>query len=491
MSLRFFRYVSTACVVGTAAWGCDRDSANVTPPDDVAADTAGGGEAPPPNPEMVGEANAMPANADVTNGNVVPSKSDSSSSTANLPATPEVIEPAWSDNLRVCPPSPGFPVAEYGLTRQNHIDEFEGCERIDASLTIEPYEGLDLRPLRSLREVRGRLTIGDRFTAYPHGFPSLEGLEGLRRVRGLTLAGIQANDLSVFRNLERMDDPERTPSFDGASLEIIQAEHLVDLRGLENVRGIYSLRVESSPALRSLQGVHLTPHPQDGSSVFVSDGPVEDFADVTTQTHLGTLWLQQTTLQSLQAFQPLRSVGRLVLSRNSQLVDVGALAQLESLKQLEIEGNPLLTALPDLPNMTTLVGIRLVSNALLAHAPAFPQVSALSSLLVQGNPALERFDAFPALTQLGEGTISYNSHLLGFDLSALVEVTGTLLVRDNPELDASSLAGVKGRIKRSGNRDAAPTLLSPCPWTDDDECDEPPYSELCAPGTDPICALDY
>ncbi|HKO92923.1 MAG TPA: hypothetical protein VJU61_17330, partial [Polyangiaceae bacterium] len=87
--------------------------------------------------------------------------------------------------------------------------------------------------------------------------------------------------------------------------------------------------------------------------------------------------------------------------------------------------------------------------------------------------------------------LALGNSIYALGVGALVEVTGTLLVQDNPELDASSLAGVQGRIKRSGNRDAVPTLLSPCPWADDDECDEPPDSDLCAPGTDPICALDY
>src|SRR5689334_23106126 len=120
MSLRFARYVSKACIVGTAAWGCGKDSINEAPPLDLAApaDTAGAGETLPPNLEVEGEAN----------GDVIPSQIASSASTANTPATPEVIEPAWSDKLRVCPPSSGSPVVEYVLTRQNHIDEFEGCE---------------------------------------------------------------------------------------------------------------------------------------------------------------------------------------------------------------------------------------------------------------------------------------------------------------------------------------------------------------------------
>ncbi|HKO94570.1 MAG TPA: hypothetical protein VJU61_25625 [Polyangiaceae bacterium] len=438
MSERFLGYLARAVIVGLAASGCEQGSALRARP---------GGEATP------------------------------------------IEGAAPDDGLKVCPPHEGAPGLEYGVSRQNHIDEYEGCEIIDAGFRISPFEGADLRPLRAVREVRGRLTIGDRYTG-DHGFPSLEGLEGLRRVQGLTLAGIQARDLSVFRNLERIDDAERTSYEGGSSLEILQAEGLVDLQGLENVRGLYSLLVFESPALRSLQGVHLEPHPNDQGGAIIANTPVEDFADLTAQTHLGSLSLVHTPLQSLDPFRSLRSVSRLLLQDNPLLADVAVLGQFESLLRLEVTSNPLLTTLPDLPLVHDLAVVQLRSNPLLTHAPGFPGVTSLVELLVAGNPLLERLDALPALERLENGTISSNQHLLGFDFGSLLEVTGTLHVQDNPELDASALAAVQGRIKRSGNRDQTPTLMSPCPWADDEECDEPPDSELCAEGTDPVCRWD-
>jgi hypothetical protein len=495
MSRRFtLGYLTSVCWLSAAAFACDEGSRVPRPHDDGAAALA---ELPSgaPDADVVTGSDATPSNAGASNAgasnagasNAGASNAGASNAETMSPAPAEKIEPEWSDDLRVCPPSEGYPVLGYALTRQNHIDEFEGCERIDAALTIYPFEGVDLRPLRSLREVRGKLVIGDPYGSYPHAFTSLEGLEGLRRVRGLRLSGIQAHDLEVLRDLERVDDPERPPFFDGSSLEIIQAENLVDLHGLEKARGIYSLRVEESPALRSLQGVHITRHPNLwANGVSITGSPVEDFADIGAQTQLGLLGLAETPLASLQPFAALRSVGALRITQNPDLVDVGALAQLESLQALEVTANPLLVAIPELPLVTTLTALRLVSNPLLAAGPRFPQVAALSELFVTNNPSLERLDGFPALQRLVDGTISDNDHLLGVDLGSLLEVTGTLRVRDNPELDSSPLAAVPGRIKRSGNRDPAPTMLSPCPWPDDDECDE--SSDLCAPGTDPICA---
>ncbi len=485
--------------LGAAAVACDQGERLISAPAGTLAPTdpagagasitvMGEGDVRPANP-VASDGDALPSNVDVPlEGEVTPGEAGITGTMTFAP--PEVIEPEWSDDLRVCPPAEDYPVVGYAVTRQNHVDEFEGCERIDADFTIFPFDGADLRPLRALREVRGRLTIGDGYTGYPHGFPSLEGLEGLRRVRGLTLSGIQARDLAVFRNLQRVDDPERNPNFSGYSLEIFEAENLVDLKGLENVRGIYSLRVAGSPVFRSLQGARLTPHPNGFGGAVIVNSPVEDFADVSSQTHLDFLWLSETPLQSLEPFQSLRSVGRLVIDRNPELVNATTLARLESLQRLELTANPKLTTLPDLPLVHSPLAVSVRANAVLTHPPGFPRVTALPTLVVVDNPALERLDSFPALVQLGNGRISRNGRLMGFNLGSLVDVTGTLHVSDNPELDASSLAVVQGRIKRSGNRDPVPTLLSPCPWTDDDECDEPPWSEYCAPGTDPICALD-
>jgi hypothetical protein len=483
-------------IIAAAVSGCGTDTVILIPQAAPAAGGASSGEATPAETGTSGSGATARSDGDISSsldteapssGEATPPAADvSCSEDTLLTAAGERSAPPWSEGLRVCPEDPGYPVLGYGLSRQNHIDELEGCESIHADLTIAAYEGLDLRPLRSLREVRGRLTIGSE---YPHGFPSLEGLEGLRRVRGLSLLGVQAPDLTVFSNLELMDGPPLVSCHEnGPSLHIFQAENLVDLHGLENVRGIYSVRIEGSPALRSLEGVHFEQDSEPCGGIQIIDSPVREFGDLSGLTELGTLSLSETTLSDLNAFRSLRRLRRVSLERNPNLVDVGVLAQLEFLQRLHVSGNPLLAALPEMLLVCDLRSVRLADNAALVHAPRFPRVSRLSELSVVGQPLLERLDGFASLEQLGDGRIAENESLTEIDFRGLADVTGTLRVLGNPQLDAGSLSNLPGRIKAAGNRDD-PDLLSPCPWADDDECDESPYP-LCAPGTDPICEQD-
>jgi hypothetical protein len=409
-----------------------------------------------------------------------------SSGGAANPANPSDGE---SENLRVCPPD-DFPALGRAVGTQAAIDEYEGCERIDSDFIIWPFEGVDLRPLRALREVRGTLTIGDRHTLAAHGFSSLEGLEGLRRVQGLTLAGVQVHDLEVLRDLERIDGPSRENPYAFGALTILEAENLVDLRALENVRGIYSLHLHGNRALRSLEGLHFAEDPERRIDLYFSDSPLQDFAAVSSLTALGHLALTQMPHTTLDAFRALRQLYTLTLSGNPDLVDVGALAQLESLLALEVTGNSLLAELPGMPLVSDLERVQLLANPSLVRAPDFPRITRLSELSVAANARLERLEGFAALEQLEDGSITDNASLAAIDFRSLVAVTGTLRVVDNPELDPSSLATTRGRIKMGGNRGDTPALLSPCPWPDDEECDEPPDLNLCAPGTDPICAFD-
>ena len=393
------------------------------------------------------------------------------------------------DDLRVCLESGGSRAVTHVLTRQAHIDELEGCELIDGSLDVASTDGTDLRALRSLREVRGRLTLGDPYTGGSPGFASLEGLEGLRRVQGLTLAGLEAPDLTLLANLEQLDTPARQHTDDlRASLEIRGAASLVDLHGLENVRGLYSVGVYDSPRFRSLDGVRFDEDAERLPDVYLANSPVDDFDLVSSRTELGKLQLSALPLRDLGVvLGSIRRLRMLSLSQDRELTDAGALAQIEYLEALEVMDNPLLAALPEMPLVSELSRARISGNSLLERAPRMPRLARLSALEVGANPRLETLDGFGTIQELANGDVSQNPRLAALDLHSLARVTGTLRITDNPQLDTSALAGVRGRIKRSGNR-GDPSELSPCPWADDDECDEPPYSNACALGTDPVCA---
>jgi hypothetical protein len=393
------------------------------------------------------------------------------------------------DGLRVCLESGDSHAVTHVLTRQAHVDALEGCELIDGSLEIASTDGTDLRALASLREVRGRLTLGDPYTGGSPGFTSLEGLEGLRRLQGLTLAGVEAADLRPLASVEQLDTPARAHADDlRASLEVRGATSLVDLHGLENVRGLFSVAVYDSPSFRSLDGVRFDEDAERLPDVYLVNCPVVDFDLVSTRTELGKLQLSAMPLQSLTAvLGSIRRLRMLSLSQNRELTNASALAQLEYLEALEVMDNPLLAELPEMPLVSELSRARISGNLTLVQATRLPRLSRLSALEVGDNPLLETLDGFAALEELANGDISGNPLLATLDLHSLGRVSGTLRVTNNPQLDPSALAAVQGRLKITGNR-GDPTELSPCPWADDDECDEPPDSNACAVGTDPICA---
>ncbi|MEY2933387.1 MAG: hypothetical protein RL033_4136 [Pseudomonadota bacterium] len=409
------------------------------------------------------------------------------------PLAGSVRPPPFTEGLRVCPPESDPRVSGMTVGTQSALDALEGCERIDHDFTISAFVGMDLTPLRSLREVRGRLTIGNEYTLAGPPVLSLEGLEGLRHLRGLTLHGLQVSDLSSLRDLEWLGKPtDGDFGIGGPALRITGAAQLVDLHGLEDVQGIYGLLVLECPNLRSLEGVHFAQDPEGWGGIYVSDSPVQSFGDLSALTQIGTLALSHSPLESLEGLRSLRRIQFVSLSQNEQLEDVELLAQLDQLQVLELQLNPRLTTVPDLPLLSEMSAVQLRSNHALVRAPAVPGITALNELTVNDNPALERLDGFAALHQLGEGYVSGNERLGGLDLASLAEITRTLYVIGNPQLDVNLLLGSapaqSGHLKANGNL-GEQDLLAPCPWPDDDVCDEPPDHGLCAPGTDPICEL--
>lgn len=131
---------------------------------------------------------------------------------------------------------------------QANLDALEGCEVLRGSLSLDapvldrdpPIS--DLSPLASLRVIEGVLGCG-----FNPDLETLEGLERLEVVDGLTFQGCGLRSFSALRNLRDLGRRD---------VSIEDMENLTDLRGFGGVRVVgRTLRIVSNPNLTSLDGL--------------------------------------------------------------------------------------------------------------------------------------------------------------------------------------------------------------------------------------------
>lgn len=313
----------------------------------------------------------------------------------------------------LCGPPDYFTFEAYA-SEQSTIDALAGCVNISSLSVFAP---LDLRPLASLRYVS---------SLYLSDVASLEGLENIETATTVVLTGAatrSARPLSGLRYADYLN---------------VNGTSLVDLSGLENVRGVTNLVIQNNPALDNLNGLAL-----------------EDRINYVTI-------LDNPTLRDATSLQSLRQAW-----------------------SIEIARNPRLTELPAFSQLVFLDTFILSENAALLAAPPFPSIANLGTLTVWFNAALERF-TFPALQYASAISIHGNPSLVDIGLP-LLNQAGYVNVYYNEQLDGVALGERLSGVVTSSLRIApnqTQSELDPCPWTTDDLCDE---YVLCAPGTDPIC----
>jgi hypothetical protein len=407
---------------------------------------------------------------------------------------------------------------------QAEVNALEGCERL-SSLTIYVSTQLDLRSLYGLREVSGGLSlVGD----YPEqwsplmGIPSLEGLEGLERVGGLSLSSLPVSSL---RPLERLRMSE------GMALSIEECDNLESLAGL-NLSGYFDqIRISGNDRLTSLEPLRYVAAPPSRPTIELWDNPkLTDLQAIAGLTDVFRLRIVAMPLQTLDLFKDLRVAAYDIrIVENQALVDA-SLPSLEVVQILDIYGNAALATAPELTRLRSLQRMELSDNPELLNAPRFPSLIGTEpdnangpEIRVMNNSKLQRLDGFPvlsaasgihivdnpSLTSVDLGTltqiniplmgalVSYgdpgglmvqgNASLVSLDADQLGTISGPLTITFNPLLPQSSLERLSGlvgatHVKIGGNQGS--TLLAPCPWVDDSTCDEPPTSSLCADGTD-------
>lgn len=373
---------------------------------------------------------------------------------------------------------------------QGGLDALADCSTIVGHLIIQPFEGVDLRPLSSLRTVLGTVTLGSPDDDPPaSGFPSLEGLDNLESVAGLSLRGVLAPSLRALGSLRRfvqLTDETWLPS--KGHLYIDHCPELTELSGLERLEGLVGVTLRNNAKLASLRGIQL---PEIMDQLTVSDSPVEDLGDTSRLTEVSALWFRRTALQSAAGLERVVRVDQLQFSGNSALRDLSALSALTEVGYLDVSENPQLEVLPTLGELRVLNELSVTDNARLREIPNI-SVGYLQSGWIEGNASLERVFALLQTRQVYYLRVADNPQLSVLDLGQL-QTLSELWVTNNPALDDTALRRLEplgsSRVRIAGN--LGQTLpLAECPWQGEGFCDDVQYLYgLCVEGTDPDCVL--
>jgi hypothetical protein len=315
---------------------------------------------------------------------------------------------------------------------------------------------------------------------------SLHGLEALELTGQLRLFGIAAPDLSAFESLRSLSD-HPVPS-DSGSLEIERAKNLLDLRGLESVTGISTLRISQNPLLQSLDGVELSARME---SVTLQGNPqLTDLTALSSIDTIGSLTIIESGVENLDALVNLGS-GSATFIANPELSDVSGLADLELAQQVIFMSNPKLASIPEFLRLGGVEQFFVLDNAALRSvslnfqlafsttsldaAPRFsgerpPRIvdreieSGSAWFDISDNPQLENIAIRGNLTSALAFEVSRNAGLSSIDLGSLrslnvlsiagnatlsevalgdIQTVNLLSVVDNPNLAAAGLRGVR------------------------------------------------
>jgi hypothetical protein len=394
---------------------------------------------------------------------------------------------------------------EVFVAQQHELDALRGCEAIRGDLTVMVFEGTDLSPLASLRAVSGALLLGatarpipDEILVNPMGnelaeafeiseaesarsheiieagwLDSLHGLEALELVGKLTMYGVGAPDLLAFESLRSLSDhPLRN---EGGDLWIEQAKNLTDLRGLEGVAGIRSLRLSDNPSLQSLDGIDVSARsgavalPRVDSVSLQRNPQLTDLTALSNVDSLGSLAIAESALENLDALANVTDITGVTLVGNQRLTNVNGLVNLTFAPDMIFLSNPKLESIPEFRSLAPIERFMVVDNAALrsvslnfwgpnrTYLDTMRQASDVdnpptdeprtiesgsATIEVSDNPQLERLAFGGGMTSALLFQVNRNESLSSIDLGTLRSLN-TLSITGNAALSDIALGDIQ------------------------------------------------
>ena len=329
----------------------------------------------------------------------------------------------------------------------------ENCvERIiEGNIRIENDE--ELAEIVGVTVVTGDLSI--------EGVTTLNGLECLREVRELKIAGTYLTDLTGLNSLERINDS----FYIGVNYELRSLAGIESLLFVSGTR----MRIRNNPQLVELVAFNseLSAH------VIITDNEsLTNLAGLESIVHLDGVYLDFRT--------------------NPNLSDISNLSSLKSIKGLHFGGGQNLTNLTGLnvleqvgedglrfgyiESLMPLESLRVVEGMLGMQGGDYSTMSSLENLeevgsLVVVGSNLDSFEGLNSLRRINDSfTISQYRNLVNFEgLENLVTIGGDLIIAQNPRLEnlsgLDSLTTIGGCLSIGESFEIS--IDEPCP-----ECEE-------------------
>jgi hypothetical protein len=335
------------------------------------------------------------------------------------------------------------------IDNQTELDRLSGCERIDGSLVLRIFPGIDEAPLSSLRDVNGGVEVYGAATTVrgQQAANPLAGFIALEETTHLRLQGLSLSDLEPLARLKHIG-AETSPLYSvpvdarsggrTGALEIVQCTGLSSLRGLGALESVLGIVLQDNPDLQSLAGLQQL----DATAVLRSTNcPLLDLAGL-SGIALSQLEIEGSALTRLDGLGDASALSSLRLQRNPSLVSLEGGQMPESLIELVLADNQGLLSLSGLQGLHSAQTISISSGEGVSELRSLDGLSGLQqvgTLQLLGQSSLTDLSGLDAL--------EHASELAFYGSSSLVSVQGLahLTSADRLSLTGSpALASLEG-----------------------------------------------
>ena len=317
------------------------------------------------------------------------------------------------------------------LLTQQEIEAFAslGYSHIEGSLTIGEYRNTSsdiksLLPLHHIKTISGDLEIW-----YNDNLESLNGLDGLSKIRELK---IEKNPMLI--NLEGLDQLDSL-----GSLIVRYNDGLESLQGLETLRLVAELfEINGNQSLESVEISSPVLLPIMGDFVIVDNPSVRRIAGFERMTLVGDLEIRNTSIENLNTFQELISTRKIQITENPNLRSISGFQNIRIVGgQLALFDNPALSS------VSAFNGVEYVDeNFILASLPALQSLAPFAHLFgVVGNfliydTSIENLSGLERLQSVeGDFVVSRNQDLVDFcsiqNIISEKGIKGALTIEEN------------------------------------------------------------
>lgn len=334
------------------------------------------------------------------------------------------------------------------------LERLRGCTSIPGSLGLYFGGVSNLEALSKLQEVGGNVTISVESIENLQGLNSLQSVGknfSLRRMDTLSnLSGLE--QLSEIKGIFFIVGNNSLTSLAGAGNNAIWSKDIVisdnntleNLKGLEGVNYLRSLRLNRNNALRSLEGLNnLTGTRGNGCEYDTND------CDIVIENHRAL-----TDMTALNSLASLR--GSLVIKGNTSLKKLASFNNITTIiENLRIEANSSLTTMGTSFANLVIVGKRLdiVGNNALKDMGDFSSLATVGFLEIHTNKVLEHLDGLSKLTTVRNAVVIYdNDKLVSVKgLSELRQISAGIMIQENASL--TNVDGFEGIKELGGHLD--------------------------------------